>query len=137
MQSCVFSSPNLLKQICFLICCDKWLSFISPSLRPGLLTFGTPLGAAKGLCFGPTLGNVTVSCCAFTWPSVNTRSESSSGGSTPSAQQGSLATRSLLMFSGSYLKRPFVHQHWVCFKTGGEAVRQALTHQEVEGENKA
>lgn len=29
VQSCVFRSDNLLKQICFLICHDKWLSFIS------------------------------------------------------------------------------------------------------------
>lgn len=117
MQSCVFSLDNLLKQIYFLICSDKWLSFIPPSLRPGPLAFGTPLGAAQGLCFGSTLENVTVSRCTSTWPSVSTCSESSGSGSTPRAQQGSLATRSLLEFLGSYLKRPFVRQHWACFKT--------------------
>lgn len=132
VQSCVFSSDNLLKQICFLICCDKWLSFISPSLHPGLLAFGTPLEAALGLCFGSTLRNVTVSRCAFTWPSVNTCSESCSGGSTPRAQQGSLATRSLPEILGSYLKRPFVRQHWACFKTQGEGCK-ASSHSSGSG----
>lgn len=123
---------NLLEQICFLICRDKWLSFISLSLRTGLLAFGTPLGAAQGLCFGSTLGNVTVSCCAFTWQSVNTCSESSSSGSTPKAQQGSLAARSPLELLGSYLKRPFVRQHWACFKTRGEGCK-ASSHSSGSG----
>lgn len=88
-----------------------------PCCAPGLLAFGTPLGAALGLCFGSTRADVTVGRCAFTWPSVSTCSESSSSGSTPRAQQGSLATRSLLGFLVSYLKRLFVRRHWACCKT--------------------
>lgn len=119
-----FRSNDLLEQICFLICRDKWLSFISPSLRPGLLAFGTPLGAAPGLVFRfhSERGNVTLGRCAFTWPSVNTCSESGSGGSTPRAQQGSPATRSRAEFSGFYLKRPFVRQHWACFQDPREGL---------------
>lgn len=112
LLSCVFLNlDNLVKQICFLIYCDKWLSFVSSLLHPGLLAFGTSLGAVHSLCCGSTQRNVTVGCSAFTWPSVNACSESSSGGCTLSAQQGSLATRSVVKFWGSYLKRPFVRQH--------------------------
>ena len=68
----------------------------------------------------------------FTWPSVSACSESSSGGSTPRAQQGSPATRSPRGFLGSYLKRPFVRQHWACFKTRGEGCK-ASSHSSGSG----
>lgn len=102
-----------------------------------LLAFGTPLGAAQGLCFGFTLGNVTFSHCAFTWPSVNTCSESRRGSSTPRAQQGSLATRSLLEFWVPVWRDPLSTNPGPVSRSNGGDVRQAFTHQEVEGENKA
>lgn len=135
MQSCVLSLDTLLKQICFLICHDKWLSFISPSLRPRLLAFGTPLGAAPDLCFGYTLGNVTVSRCAFTWPSVNTCSESNSSSSTPKTHQGSLASNSLLEFLSKKILCPPALEP--VSSAEESTARQVLSHQEEEeGENK-
>lgn len=137
MQSCVLSLDTLLKQLCFLICRDKWPSFISPSLCPRLLAFGAPLGAAPDLCFGYTLGNVTVSRCAFTWPSVNTCPESSgsSSSSTPRTQQGSLATNSLLEFPSK--KDPLSSSTGPVSGAEESTTRQALSRQEEEGENKA
>lgn len=116
VQGCVvfFSLDNLLKQICFLICCDKCSSFISALLHPGLLAFGTPLGAALRLCFwfhsGEGGAGVIVGRCAFTWPSVSTCSESSSSsssisGSTARAQAG-ITARVLTFLSEESLCPP-------------------------------
>ena len=138
VQSCVFRSDNLLKQICFLICRDKWLSFISPSLHPGLLALGTPLGAAQGLCFGSTLGDVTgrpprrspghLSAPAQKAAAVAAHPGHNRDHRQPDHREGSWVPiwRDPLSANTGPVSRP-----------EGRAVRQALTHQEVEGENKA
>lgn len=70
VQSCVFRTISRSRSASSSAVINGCLSSL-PLCTPGLLAFGTPLGAARGLCCGSTQRNVSVGRCAFTWPSVN------------------------------------------------------------------
>lgn len=129
----MFWSDNLLKTICFLICCDKWLSFISPSLHPRTAGMWCSIRSSPRLVlwFHCERRHSRLLCAHLAVRQHLLRK-----------QQRWQHTQGTTGITGNQITaRVFglLCEETLCPPTLSlcRAVRQALTHQDVEVENKA